>query len=83
AQGQFADVRKRPLGIKAGVAHLCERVPGVTVIPAAFDYPFWTERGAEALVRFGAPMRAADLAALDRTMRRRLLEDRLTETLDR
>ncbi|WP_204310107.1 hypothetical protein, partial [Enterobacter cloacae] len=44
---------------------------------------FWTERGAEALVRFGAPMRAADLAALDRTMRRRLLEDRLTETLDR
>ncbi|WP_204352126.1 hypothetical protein, partial [Klebsiella pneumoniae] len=50
AQGQFADVRKRPLGIKAGVAHLCERVPGVTVIPAAFDYPFWTERGAEALV---------------------------------
>lgn len=30
-QGQFADVRQRPLGIKAGIAHVCERAPRATV----------------------------------------------------
>lgn len=82
-QGQFADVRQRPLGIKAGIAHVCERAPRATVIPAAFDYVFWTERGSEALVRFGEPMRAGELLAMEREERLAHLEDRLTDTMDR
>jgi 1-acyl-sn-glycerol-3-phosphate acyltransferase len=82
AQGRFSDPRERPVGLKAGVARLCEANPEATVVPVAFDYAFWTERGAEAFAAFGAPMRASDLIALDRDARLRRLEDRLTETLD-
>ncbi|WP_193316451.1 lysophospholipid acyltransferase family protein [Methylorubrum populi] len=83
AQGRFADVRARPLGLKPGVARLAEIAPEAVFLPLAVEYAFWDERGAEAFLAFGAPMRAADLRALPRPERLARMETALTATLDR
>ncbi|WP_052600721.1 lysophospholipid acyltransferase family protein [Microvirga lotononidis] len=83
AQGRFGDVRERPLGLKPGVAYLLERAPGCTVLPLAIEYGFWLERGAEAFIAFGPPMRGQDLLNLARSDRLKRLEGELTTTLDR
>jgi hypothetical protein len=83
AQGRFSDARQRPVGLRPGVARLAELAPGATFLPLAVEYVFWTERGAEALVAFGPPLRAADLAALPRPERLARLEAALTGTMDR
>jgi 1-acyl-sn-glycerol-3-phosphate acyltransferase len=83
AQGRFGDVRERPLDLKPGIAHLIERAPGCTILPLALEYGFWLERGAEAFMAFGEPMRGPDLAALARPARQQRLETALTATLDR
>lgn len=82
AQGRFADVRERPLGLRAGVARLPELAPDAWFLPLAFEYAFWVERGAEAFMAFGAPIRGRDLLALPREARRRRLEGDLTQVLD-
>jgi 1-acyl-sn-glycerol-3-phosphate acyltransferase len=56
AQGQFADARVRPLGLRSGVGHLAARMAGGAVLPIAVEYPFWGERTPEALLRFGEPL---------------------------
>jgi 1-acyl-sn-glycerol-3-phosphate acyltransferase len=56
AQGAFADVRKRPVALRAGVGHLVCRLRRVAVIPLAIEYVFWEERYPEALVAFGDPI---------------------------
>lgn len=69
AQGRFADPRARPLDLRPGAAHLLARAPRLIAVPLALEYPFWSERRPEALLRFGAPLEAregettADLAA--------------------
>ena len=83
AQGRFADVRARPLGLKPGVARLAEIAPEATILPLAVEYAFWEERGAEAFIAFGAPFAAAELLALPRPERLARLETALTATLDR
>ncbi len=83
AQGRFADVRTRPLGLKAGVARLPEIAPGATFLPLAVEYAFWDERGAEAFLAFGPPLTAAELTALPRPERLAQMEAALTDTLDR
>lgn len=83
AQGRFADVRERPLGLKPGIAHLIELTPDCTVIPLGIEYGFWLERGAEAFLAFGAPMRGRDLLGLSRPDRLRRLDEALSTTLDR
>jgi 1-acyl-sn-glycerol-3-phosphate acyltransferase len=60
AQGEFADVRRRPLALRSGVGHLAARMTGGYVLPVAFEYTFWNERTPEALVRVGIPIRVAD-----------------------
>jgi 1-acyl-sn-glycerol-3-phosphate acyltransferase len=82
AQGRFSDVRERPLGVKPGVARLPELAPGCTVLPLAVEYSFWLERGAEAFIAFGPPMRGRDLLALSRGERLQRLESSLTSLLD-
>jgi 1-acyl-sn-glycerol-3-phosphate acyltransferase len=82
AQGRFSDVRERPLGLKPGVARLIERAPGCTILPLAIEYGFWLERGAEAFMAFGQPMRGQDLLNLARPARLQHLEAELTATLD-
>ena len=54
AQGRFADVRARPLGLRPGVARLAEIAPDALFVPLALEYAFWDERGAEAFAAFGA-----------------------------
>ena len=52
-EGRFTDPRRRPVRLQPGLANLIARVPRVTVLPMAIEYPFWTERTPEALVAFG------------------------------
>jgi 1-acyl-sn-glycerol-3-phosphate acyltransferase len=73
AQGRFADARQRPVELAAGIARVAERCERAVVLPMAIEYPFWTEREPEALVRFGPPCDARDGqraidAAMERTM---------------
>lgn len=83
AQGRFVDVRTRPLGLKAGIAHLPEIAPDAVLVPLAVEYAFWEERGAEAFAAFGTPIAARDLLALPRAERLARLDAELTATLDR
>lgn len=56
AQGEFADVRRRPLGLRAGVGHLAARLSRGWVVPLALEIGFWNERTPEALAKFGEPI---------------------------
>jgi 1-acyl-sn-glycerol-3-phosphate acyltransferase len=56
AQGNFADVRTRPLNLRSGVGHLAARLARGWVVPIAVEYTFWTESKPEALVRVGEPL---------------------------
>jgi 1-acyl-sn-glycerol-3-phosphate acyltransferase len=79
-QGAFTDVRARPVTLQSGLAVLAKRVPGVTIIPMAFEYTFWNERLPEILINVGEPLVLAkdgtvpDQAALQATMTRTLEE---------
>ncbi len=53
AQGEFTDPRTRPVALAPGLARLLHRAGDVNVVPLAIEYPFWTERTPEALLRFG------------------------------
>jgi 1-acyl-sn-glycerol-3-phosphate acyltransferase len=82
AQGRFADVRERPLALKPGIAHLIEIAPDCTIIPLAIEYGFWLERGAEAFIAFGDPIRGRELIDLRRSTRLQRLDGDLAATLD-
>jgi 1-acyl-sn-glycerol-3-phosphate acyltransferase len=56
AEGMFTDPRARPVRLRPGLAHLARRVEGVSIVPLALEYPFWTESTQEALLRFGPVM---------------------------
>ena len=56
AQGQFTDVRQRPITLQGGVGHVARRAPGAfAFLPLAFEYSFWEERTAEAFILMGGP----------------------------
>ena len=76
AQGRFADVRARPIGMKPGLEHLARRLDRGVLLPLAAEYPFWTERTPEALLRFGPPI---EIAAQPSTEQ---LEAALATTMD-
>jgi 1-acyl-sn-glycerol-3-phosphate acyltransferase len=76
AQGEFADVRKRPIDLKPGIARLCARGDRGVIVPVAAEYPFWSEKTPEALLRFGEPVPIADRPTIE------LLESRLTGAMD-
>lgn len=70
-QGRFADVRERPLAFKSGLALLAQKVPGVQLLPMAVEYPFWSERLPETLVRIGDPLpvnASDDISGITRTL---------------
>ncbi len=79
-QGEFADIRQRPLGLRPGIAHLLRRVPDAVVLPLALEYTFWNEVKPEALARFGPPIPAGGEHSVAQWTR--LLEDELTRTMD-
>ena len=80
-EGTFSDVRARPIGLLAGAAHLARQPIDFDIVPMAIEYPFWDERLPEALCRFGEPTRSG---AESRSVEswQRLLQERLTETMD-
>lgn len=78
AEGRFSDPRHRPLALRPGVAALLRRHPHALAVPLALEYPFWTERLPEALVRFGDPV---DTAAAGAAEDPRLLSTRLAAGL--
>lgn len=57
AQGDFADVRTRPLDLKSGVGHIAARMERGWIVCVVFEYAFWTERTPEALIRIAEPVR--------------------------
>jgi 1-acyl-sn-glycerol-3-phosphate acyltransferase len=80
AQGEFVDVRQRPLALRSGVGHLASRMASGWVLPMAMEIGFWNERTPEALVRFGPaipvqPNRTARQMSAE-------IEAALTATLD-
>jgi 1-acyl-sn-glycerol-3-phosphate acyltransferase len=55
-QGQFTDVRLRPVTIAAGTGHLPRHLGRGIIVPLAIEYTFWDDSTPEALVRFGPPL---------------------------
>ena len=55
-QGQFTDIRTRPIRIQPGAGHLTQRLGRVAMLPLALEYAFWNERYAEAFACFGQPV---------------------------
>jgi 1-acyl-sn-glycerol-3-phosphate acyltransferase len=56
AQGEFTDVRVRPLKFQAGVGHLACSSYRFAMLPLALEYAFRKERKPEAFAFFGAPI---------------------------
>ena len=63
-QGEFVDVRQRPVTIAAGVGHLARRLTAEShsfyMLPVALEYAFWNERYPEAFVGIGEPLLVSD-----------------------
>ena len=55
-QGDFADVRLKPVTLRAGVGHLAHRAGRFAMLPLAFEYTYWNERHPEAFACFGRPL---------------------------
>lgn len=81
-EGVFTDPRRRPVVLRPGLAALLARSPAAVALPVALEYPFWTERTPEALVRFGAPVPADGLAGRTRPQVQAVLEQALGETME-
>src|SRR5262245_25043270 len=47
AQGDFTDVRQRPIRLLGGVGHLAACMEHGVIIPTAIEYAFWNERTPE------------------------------------
>ena len=82
AEGSFSDPRRRPVTLQTGVSHLCKRMPRLSVVPLAVEYPFWNERLPEVLLRFGSPVEipSTEILSLDGIHGR--IETALETTMD-
>ncbi len=78
-EGQFTDVRQRPVVWRPGLAALVARLPHCTVIPIALEYTFWDERLPEALALIGTPLHIADGARFDRDHWQSILTAAMTQ----
>jgi 1-acyl-sn-glycerol-3-phosphate acyltransferase len=66
AQGEFVDVRVRPVQLRPGIGYVASRLDRGFVIPVAVEYTYWEERTPEALVRYGEPLNLAEHRDWDR-----------------
>ncbi len=82
AQGEFRDVRQRPLGLRPGVGFLTARLAHGAVLPLAIEYVFWQESKPECLVRFGTPLHLSAETELDGRGWTERIEKVLTENMD-
>lgn len=74
-QGDFTDVRQRPIVFRHGLSALVARLPEATVIPLAIEYTYWNERLPEILANSGAPVHLSGLAEAE------AIDTRLTAAL--
>jgi len=81
AQGQFADVRLRPVRLKSGLAHIASQATDCMIIPVAIEYVYGSESRAEAFIRFGQPVPHSSLPG-SLTAKHAFLEDALETTQD-
>jgi 1-acyl-sn-glycerol-3-phosphate acyltransferase len=81
AEGRFTDPRQRPVRLQPGLSHLAQHLGRGVLLPLALEYPFWEERGAEVLVRFGEGI-TIDGGARRMSAWAALLEQRLEVTMD-
>ena len=81
AEGEFADVRRRPVCLRPGLAHLLRRVPEAIVVPVVLEYAFWGERTPELLIRVGKPV-FADGRKYSASRWNAMLTARLQRTMD-
>ncbi|REK15555.1 MAG: acyltransferase [Planctomycetota bacterium] len=82
AQGEFADIRLRPVQLRPGIGHLLQKCPAATVLPLAVEYVFWEERYAELLVSFGPSFCAADRLETSAKQLTAHCADQLEATMD-
>jgi 1-acyl-sn-glycerol-3-phosphate acyltransferase len=80
AEGHFTDVRKRPVRLRPGIAHLARRIDGVAIVPMAVEYTFWNESKPEVLLRFGTPIMSGAGQSVAAWIE--LLEAELERTMD-
>lgn len=82
AQGEFRDVRRRPLELRPGVGFLAREVEQGYVLPLALEYTFWEERTPEALLRWGEPIDLAEDPGRDGRAWTMRIEGALTDVQD-
>lgn len=82
AEGAFRDPRERPLRLARGLAHLARRLPRLTVLPLALEYPFWDQRLPQALARFGPAIAAGREHGRDVDAWQESFETALERTMD-
>ena len=76
--GKFHDARQR-VPFLHGLSYLLDNEFSGTAVPMAIEYTFWNEQSPELLVRFGPPVKCAELPQ-DRALRTIELERALTTT---
>lgn len=76
--GKFHDARQ-PAPFLSGLSYLVDNKFHGTAVPMAIEYTFWNERAPELLLRFGSPVKCAELPQ-DRAARSIELERSLTTT---
>jgi hypothetical protein len=79
AQGEFQDVRERPVVLKPGVAAVAARCPEAVCVPLAFEYVFGPERLPEIWVWLGEPLRGERRGLTDCARSLEAVQDRLAE----
>lgn len=82
-QGRFTDPRARPLKFQAGLGVLVHKLPRVSIIPLALEYPFWNDRLPEILVWLGDPITKAGPSEQSAGAWTHLLETALEHCQDR
>lgn len=60
AQGQFCDVRQRPLKLEPGVGHIAARMSHGLIVPIALEYTFWNESRPNAFIAVGQAINVID-----------------------
>jgi len=81
-EGQFQDVRTRPIVFRPGLGALMSRFGRLTCVPIAIEYAFWNERLPEILVNVGEPLEIADGTMEDARTWTNLLSYATAATLD-
>jgi len=55
-QGNFSDIRQRPVELKKGISTLAKNSHDVKVLPLALECVFWYDKCPEILLNFGEPV---------------------------